>query len=153
MQHIGRNIIILLVILAGIGIAVGYFLDTQKISAVDIVAQNGLHWHAKLTIIINGKEQVVPAGVGLGGAIEQPIHTHGTDDIIHMEFGGAVKKQNLALGRFFEVWEKQFNKNCIFDFCNGAKGTVTMLVNGKENNEFENYIMRDGDQIEIRYGF
>ena len=34
---------------------------------------------------------------------------------------------------------------------NDQGGTVKMLVNGKENAEFENYLMKDGDKIEISY--
>lgn len=66
-----------------------------------------------------------------------------------MEFSGLVKKDDVRLGRFFEIWRKQFTKDCIFDTCDGSGGKLKMLVNGRENFEFENYIMRDRDKIEI----
>ena len=46
---------------------------------------------------------------------------------------------------------KTFSKDCIFEYCSGADGTVKMFVNGKENTEFENYLINDKDKIEIRY--
>ena len=66
-----------------------------------------------------------------------------------MEFSGLVKESDLRLGRFFEIWGKTFSQDCIFDKCAGPQNQLTMLINGKENFEFESYIMRDGDKIEI----
>lgn len=104
-----------------------------------IASRTGLHWHAQLAIYIKGEKQEVPEGIGLG-AIEQPIHTHDNSGTIHMEFPGLVKKDDLRLGQFFQIWGKQFNS-----------GKVKMMVNGQDNQEFRNYQMRDGDKIEIRY--
>ena len=60
-------------------------------------------------------------------------------------------KEGLKLGQFFKVWEKKFSSGCIFEFCNGEKGQVKMTVNGRENKDFENYVMRDKDKIVINY--
>jgi hypothetical protein len=49
------------------------------------------------------------------------------------------------------VWGKNFNSSCIFEYCNGPDGKLTMTVNGKENFEFERYVMHDKDQIIIKY--
>lgn len=115
-----------------------------------IIAHNGIHWHPKLDIYIKGILQTIPAGVGLS-PIEHPIHTHDPDNVIHLEFSGLTTVNNTRLQEFFIIWGKQFNSNCIFDNCNGPSGTVKMFVNGKPNNEFEKYPMKDYDQIEIRY--
>ncbi len=116
----------------------------------EIVAVNGIHWHPELAILIKNQKQEIPANIGLG-ITESPIHTHDATGIIHLEFSGAVTKENIKLGSFFKVWGKTFNHECIFNYCNGIAGSVKMLVNGKMNNEFENYEMHDGDKIEIRY--
>jgi len=68
-----------------------------------------------------------------------------------MEMEGLVTKDETRLGNFFEIWGKDFSKEQSFDKKNGADGKVKMLVNGKESSKFENYEMRDGDKIEIRY--
>lgn len=130
---------------------VGWFLFSKFSSpGQDIIARNGLHWHSYLSISILGQQQAIPAGIGLGAA-EKPIHTHEEDNIIHMEFAGLVEKDDIKLDEFFKIWGKTFNKNCIFDKCSGPAGKLIMLVNGKDNLELENYIMRDEDKIEIIY--
>lgn len=114
------------------------------------ISRKGLHLHPILNIYINGQLQPIPADVGLG-KVHKPIHTHGTDHIIHLEFSGLVTLDNTRLQEFFKIWDKKFNANCIFDNCNGPSGTVKMFVNGRPNNDFEKYPMKNGDKIEIRY--
>lgn len=131
----------------------GVFLFSEKETTVpddQILSRNGLHWHPKLEIFIKGEKQEIPEGIGLK-PVEQPIHTHDSSGTIHLELPGLVKKDDLNLGRFFKIWGKGFNSECIFDKCNGEDGKVKMWVNGQENQEFEKYSMRDGDTIEIRY--
>ena len=123
---------------------------TDTASDNNIISRNGLHYHPKLDIYIKGRPQTIPSGVGLGAA-HQPIHTHDADHIIHLEMTGLVTVDNTRLGEFFRIWDKQFNSNCIFDFCNGASGTVKMFVNGQPNSDFEKYPMKNDDKIEIRY--
>ncbi len=115
-----------------------------------IVSQTGIHYHPKLDIYIKGQLQTIPADVGIG-AVHLPIHTHDTDNIIHLEFSKLVTLDNTRLGEFFKIWGKQFNSDCIFDNCNGPSGTIKMFVNGQPNNDFEKYPMKDDDKIEIRY--
>ncbi len=138
------------VLIAGGGISGGVlFLVTRPSSPpLAIISQQGIHWHAGLTIKILGQYQEIPANIGID-ITERPIHTHKLDDIIHMEFSGLVKEDDIRIGRFFEIWGRKFSQECIFDKCNGTGGEVKMLVNGKPNFEFENYIMRDEDKIEI----
>ncbi len=114
----------------------------------DIVSRELIHWHPELKIKILGEEQEIPANIGIG-VVHQLIHTHAPDGVIHIESTGQVRENDIKLGRFFEIWGKIFNKDCIFDKCSGQDGQVKMLVNGQENYEYENYIMRDGDKIEI----
>lgn len=113
---------------------------TKSTPQDQIVSRGGLHWHAQLAIYIKGEKQEIPAGIGIG-AVEQPIHTHDASGTIHMEFVSLVRKDDLKLSQFFKIWGKQFNSN----------GKVKMFINGEQNQEFENYQMHDGDNIEIRY--
>ena len=68
-----------------------------------------------------------------------------------MEMKGVVSKDDTKLGKFFQVWGKKFNSQCILDQCAAESGTLKMTVNDQENAEYENYLMKDGDRIEIRY--
>jgi sulfur carrier protein ThiS len=121
----------------------------------DIVSQEGIHWHPELAIYIKGQKQEIPTNIGIGGTGPmgmEPLHTHDSSGQIHAEWQvGPIKKGNLKLARFFEQWAKTFNKDQILDSKTGEEGTVKMTVNGQPNTDYENYIMKDGDKIEIRY--
>lgn len=109
----------------------------------DIISRNGFHWHPELAIYVKGEKQEFPANIGIG-AVHQPIHTHddAAQGIVHLEFQGLVRKQDITLGQFFKGWGKDIR----------SFGTnVKMTVNGKENIEYENYQMQDKDKIELRY--
>ena len=134
------GIIVLFVAVVG---TLGYILQPQAASSDEIVSQDGLHWHAKLTVRVNGEVVDIPANMGLSGPVHNPMHTHDDEPgLIHMEFGGRVVKSDLVLGKFFTIWGKDIR----------SFGTnMNMIVNGKENIEYENYQMQDGDVIEISY--
>ncbi len=120
-----------------------------------------VHWHPRLTIKINGERTDIPTNIGIsiGKIVDtqlsemgmSPTHTHETDGTIHLENNNpSSKPETLTLGYFFYVWDKPFNSTCIFEYCTD-KGELKMYVNGKENSEFENYLMQDKDEIIIEY--
>lgn len=127
--------------------------ENPSVPESEIVERNGLHWHPKLTVTIKGQKQEIPANLGIG-AVHQKLHTHdqdAKDGVIHMEMKGLVTKDETKLENFFRIWGKKFSSAEIFDKTNGSDGIVKMLINGEESKDFENYKMRDGDQIEIKY--
>ena len=109
----------------------------------EIVSRSGFHWHPELAIYVKGEKQEIPANIGIG-AVHRPIHTHDDNErgIIHMEFSGLVRKRDVTLSQFFQNWGKDMRSF-------GAN--MEMSVNGEENTEYENYVMRDQDKIELRY--
>lgn len=123
-------------------------LRVEPAQESQLVSKYPIHWHLKLKIKILGKYQEIPANIGIG-AVHQMIHTHDADGVIHIEPAGSVYENDIRLGRFFEIWGKTFNKNCIFEYCSGSQGQLKMFVNGEPNFEFENYVMQEGDIIEI----
>ncbi len=150
-EKVGWTLFIIIGVVLAMVLTGYYFVNSQgNLQAQEIISRNGLHWHTQLRIFIDGKEQPIPANIGLG-FVHKPIHTHEADNIVHLEFSGLVTKEDVKLKKFFEIWGKQFNKECIFEFCNGQGKQVKFFVNGQENQDFENYIMQDGDKIEIRY--
>ena len=110
----------------------------------DVVVRDGLHWHPRLTIYVRDVKQEIPANIGLG-AVHLPMHTHVEDaaqGIIHLEFSGRVANDDLKLGNFFKNWDRDmrsFGENML------------MTVDGVENSEYEDYLLRDKDVIELRY--
>ena len=106
-----------------------------------------LHIHSDLEIIIDGNETEIPANIGVYPGIMRPLHTHDDTGEIHIEGPYA---RDFTLGEFFDVWNKEFNQTCIFEYCTD-KGELKMSVDGQESTEFENIILRDGLEIVIEY--
>ena len=100
-------------------------------------ARVGIHIHPHLKIFVKGEEFKIPTNIGVTSACMRPVHTHDESGTLHLEFS---TKTDVALGSFFKIWEKPLS-----EFGTNPK----MKVNNAENNEIENYIMRDGDQIEL----
>jgi|LNFM01.1.fsa_nt_gb hypothetical protein len=108
----------------------------------EVLSLKGMHAHPQLEIYVKGEKMTIPQNIGLSGAAHQPTHTHDDVPIIHLEYPARVTKDDTRLGKFFTVWGKDFRE---------FGQTVTMTVNGEPNTELENYQMKDGDKIELRY--
>ncbi|HJZ19115.1 MAG TPA: hypothetical protein VJ208_03350 [Candidatus Nanoarchaeia archaeon] len=109
-----------------------------------------LHIHSDLSIFINGEEFFIPANIGIGSDYMRPLHTHDSSGEIHIEGPYA---RDFTLGEFFGVWDKVFNSSCILDYCaeNEKAGELKMYVNSRESFEFENHVLKDGNEIKIEY--
>lgn len=137
---------IVVISLAVIGLLVGAMLWTSAYQEndPDVLSRNGLHWHPVLTIYVKGEKQSIPANIGLAGG-HHPVHTHDKDaaqGVIHLEFEGMVRKEDVMLREFFKNWGKDMR---------GFGDNMHMTVNGKENTDYDNYVMHDGDTIELHY--
>lgn len=143
-------IIIIVVALAVVGLGVALFLQESEKSPIrneDIVSSNGLHWHPTVAVYVKGQKQDIPPGLGTAFGMST-VHTHDSTGELHVEKGGRVIKDDIKLAQLFKAWGKRFDSSCLLDECGGK---VTLMVNGKVNTEFENYVMQDKDKIEIRY--
>lgn len=130
-----------------------------------VISASGVHWHPELNIFINGEKQEIPGDIGIGGQYASSkwfdsmmgmtdIQTHDASGTLHWEvMKGPVLKGEARLGAFFEIWGKPFSNDQIFDVKTSDGGELTMTVNGEPNSEFENYLVKDGDKIEIRYQY
>src|SRR3989344_416040 len=122
--------------------------ETQPASEMNIDGHTNLamHIHSVLKIIINGKEQDIPSNIGLmGNNIMRPIHTHDASGTVHIE---APCTREFKLKEFFEIWGKQFNNNCIFDYCK-ENGEMKVTINDVIIQDPENQILRNGDNLII----
>ena len=136
-----RNTLIIFAVLVLLfGGSIWWSKSLQK-SDPNIISRNGLHWHPELTIYVKGEKIEIPQNLGLG-TVHLPVHTHEDLPIIHLEFQNLVRKQDITLGQFFKSWGKDINSLGI---------NVNMTVNGVENTELDNYEMKDGDKIELKY--
>jgi len=149
----GKNFLLIIAAVAVVG-----YLGFRAVSGgpaddgtAVLISRTGIHWHPTLDITVNGKKEVIPADIGIG-TVHADIHTHDDTGIIHIEDAGLVTTDDTKLKKFFDIWGKTFNSECIFEYCSGPDGTLKMLVNGVQNSEYENYEMKDGDKIEIIFG-
>ncbi len=146
-----------LTILAGIG----FFLSLPKPQPVnyDVAGLSfplgNIHWHATPALSVCGENIAMPKpvpGQHLGSNL---LHLH-DDGIFHIE-GSVSSPSQITLGAMMSNIGKNFSQTSLLgkkngDSCpNGNPGKVRFIVNGNENSEYENYIIRDGDRIEIRF--
>jgi len=113
----------------------------------------GVHLHTDLSIEIDGESIDIPQGLGLGGGINNSMHVHEADNVLHMHSWtqSPLRERDVTLGNFFKVWGKDFTRESLLGSVAESGKSITMTVNGVENFEFENYVMQDGDVIEIIY--
>jgi hypothetical protein len=76
----------------------------------DQLEHSTVHYHAHVSIYINGTAVQIPANVGISTISTEAtcfywMHTHTDDGIIHIE---APSQQPYTLGNFFHIWSEQF---------------------------------------------
>ncbi|MBI2086597.1 MAG: hypothetical protein HYT69_00235 [Candidatus Zambryskibacteria bacterium] len=127
-----------------VALLIGSVLLSRSLQKDDstIISRSGIHWHPELEIYVNEEKIELSKNKGIERTPHSPIHTHEDLPLLHLEFGGLVREDDIKLSKWFEVWGKDFYE---------LGSNVTMIVNGAENTEFGNYIMRDGDKIVLRY--
>ena len=75
---------------------------------------NLYHIHAYLTVFWDGAPVVVPANVGISDTFLwiSPLHTHGTDGVLHVEANDAAV---VHLTQFFEEWGVPMGGAMVYD--------------------------------------
>jgi hypothetical protein len=100
-----------------------------------------MHVHTHLTLVVNGKARLVPAGIGIWPPLgpQSPktglfvvsqkycfswLSTHFADGIIHTE---SPVPRTFRLGQFFDVWGQPLSRTRL----GPVRGPVTAIVDGK----------------------
>lgn len=88
-------------------------IDGVACQATEMIAH---HYHAHITLYINGSAVLIPADIGIAGITPkdlypQPIcfywlHTHDTSGLIHIE---SPANQQFTLGDFLDIWSQKFS--------------------------------------------
>ena len=118
-----------------------------------------------LSIFVNGEQVTdIPADIGVNeSGVISFVHTEEIDGRI--QFGPSATgapTESITVGDFFETWRANagdagnnpnavFNDNQILDNVVDGSHVIRMWVNGVPNEEFENYVVRDEDNIVISY--
>ncbi len=110
-----------------------------------------VHWHTKLAYNLCGDRTFLPEAVEGHGWL---VHGH-MDNEIHIE-GTIGSEDDIRLKRYFENFQIPFGPDRIGPYKNGdvcpstgVPGKLKVLINGKEEADFFNHVMKDGDKAEI----
>jgi hypothetical protein len=124
-------------------------LDAFLLTPVPAGAPIAMHIHPHLTILINGQDQVIPAGIGLKANGDLPIHTHDDSGTIHIE---SPAVQDFTLQNFFTVWGQSFSSQNILGHPVDAADPLILTVNGQVSSALGSMVLHDHDNIVIQYG-
>jgi hypothetical protein len=93
------------------------------------------HIHSHLDIFVNGGQELLAAGIGIGpplvfegdevvsGSCFSWLHTHDESGVIHIE---SPVQRTFTLGNFFDIWGLTLSATQV----GPAQGTVTAYLNG-----------------------
>jgi len=132
-----------LLILIAFAVLIGYFMKHRP----QTYSNGEVHWHALIDITICGEHKDLPRGIPqANGEVmlgNELLHTH-DDNVLHIE-GQIRKKEDIALGKFFDIIKVPFDKDKIMDkkngdLCDGKPGTLKMYVNDLPRTDFRDYI-------------
>lgn len=89
-----------------------------------------VHFHVNLVVDIEGRNVVVPFGIGIDfkRLLLAEIHTHAALGTIHVE---AAQPRAFTLGMVFDVWGVRFTPGCIGGYCNDGEHTVRVFLDGQ----------------------
>jgi hypothetical protein len=137
------TIIGIVAIIGGIGIyaAMAPHASIPTVRAIDGIQcnsmeQSAFHVHSHLDIIINGAYFLVPSQIGIPGNCFYWLHTHDESGKIHIE---APMYRDFTLGQFFDIWNKKFNNNQIFNYVADANNPLKVYINGTKVPDGTNY--------------
>jgi hypothetical protein len=108
----------------------------------DALESTLFHIHVHLGIFVDGLEQIVPYGIGIGepwqvantnqgpfvadGTCFYWMHTHTEDGVVHIE---SPIRRDFTLGDFFAIWQEPLGPTQV----GRARGDVIMYVDGQRS--------------------
>jgi hypothetical protein len=112
-----------------------------------------LHSHVHMELLVDGQLVSLPPNIGIDPALYNdhsfekyavtaqmaPIHTHSTDGLIHIE---STVVRDYTVGEFLDIWGLDFSQI----------RTISMLVDGQSVPDYENHVLKDGQQILLEIG-
>jgi hypothetical protein len=147
--------LVVVIVAAGLGLYVVVGPALQQPPFGCITGESWIHLHPYLTIDIEGTNVTIPEGVGIlqGQSCFEPIHTHDSSGLLHIELSQSdAKSRNYTLGDFFAIWAYtvksgsgtaptlsgaalpvEFTSSDILGFKTNSTYQVTLLVDGKQS--------------------
>lgn len=152
--RVAKKLLILGLIIAAAVIVGKVFLDRET-GNPEIGIVGDVHYHADFALYINGerydfaKEKYMSTE---NKSLSNFMHLHDMDGkVIHKHAEG------VTLGFFLETLGMKLNETCLVldnedSYCNEDDKELKMSVNGKHNDEFDQYDIQDEDKILLSYG-
>lgn len=142
--------------LLSVGLVTGGFYAYQNTGLSSSTPTNSsagvgqpVHWHADYRVSVCGEERVLR-----GGPVE--AHTHG-ETTFHLE-GVRQNMEQAQLDWVIDSLGGEFSNSGVLGYeepesCPGSNepGNLSVKANGNELEDPENYVVRDGDRVEIVY--
>lgn len=135
--------------------AFGYSSDgvAERVAAAGLKPGTGPHIHPKLNVVIRDEAITVPANMGIGAA-HQPMHTHETDDTIHVEGAAGA----TTIGQFMALWGVTFSRDRLGPYRSDGSERVRMWVKSAKGRLFKEVRpdsaakLTDGAEIYLFFG-
>ncbi len=140
-------IIITIIAIVGFAVIVMWLYKSKP----QMYTDREVHWHAAVELSICGEKIDLPCGKETPGTVHgkdfcgEHIMHHHFDNTIHIE-GLIQKKEDIALGKFFDIISVPFDKDKILDKKNGdlcpdgKPGKLKMYVNDQPREDFRDYV-------------
>jgi hypothetical protein len=107
-------------------------------------SENMLHYHATLSIVIRGENQVIPTDSGVIPGCMRGIHTHDDTGKLHIETPEAMEAR---LEHFFQIWEQPLTSTQLLDATVGDGESISLSVNGELVDDPRNHILGEGQEL------
>lgn len=104
-----------------------------------------VHYHAQLHIQVDKTPVAIPADIGITNCMH-PVHTHDDSGLIHIDYKNPYP---FTLDDFFTLWGVVFTKDQVAKYRTADGYRINLSVNGRENHDFEKYVLQDNDTIDI----
>ena len=123
--------------------------DNQLHLLSGIGALGSTHIHADVKVYING--QSIDFSQRKYQLASSFIHfEEGIGDVVHVHATG------MTMGHLLKTLKSDLNNNCLVlesqNYCNEKNKKLKFYVNSHQNNEFDNYVIKDLDKILVSYG-
>ena len=166
------SLVIVLVIVVAALIYVNFRTPVSTTTSIDTTRfpfpclsneQLAIHIHPWLTIDVDGKNVTIPAAIGIAnpviqngvagsGSCFEPMHTHDSSGIIHIESATDI---NYTLADFFQIWNVTygtvsfngtshpvvFNSTDILGYKADATHKVVLLVDGTPSQQYGSLVL------------
>ncbi|MEK7191986.1 MAG: hypothetical protein AAB646_00520 [Patescibacteria group bacterium] len=98
------------------------------------------HFHPHLTILVDNKEEGMPANLGIVSNCMGEIHTHDATGTLHVESSSADKV--FYFKQFFGIYDKPMEREGY---------SLTMAVDGQPSQELGELVLKDKQEIVLEY--